>query len=177
MVQGEEDALADPDAKAEFERFFATVKGSLMGQAYLLTGDMEEARDLVQEALLRAWKNWSRVRGFDDPQAWARRVLHNLAIGSWRRERSRSRAGVEAPASTPAPSVTYLDLVDALGRLPAKQRRALVLHDVVGLPVAEVAIELRTREGTVRSWLSRSRAFLAAELAPEPVERTEGTKR
>ena len=61
-------------------------------------------------------------------------------------------------------AVGHLDVVDALRRLPSDQQRALVLHDVIGLSVAEVARELRVPEGTVRSWLSRGRAALAADL-------------
>ena len=49
--------------------------------------------------------------------------------------------------------------------LPRQQREALVLHDGIGLSVAEVAIELGVPEGTVRSWLSRSRAMLAPILS------------
>jgi RNA polymerase sigma-70 factor (ECF subfamily) len=165
VQQGEEHDLGDPTAKCEYERFFEVARGSLMGQAFLLTGDVEESRDLVQEVLLRVWKEWPRVSAFDDPQAWARRVLHNLIIGRWRHDRFRRKPQV-VPASmtTPGPGVGHLDVINALHRLPAKQRRALVLHDVVGLSVAEVAADLGAPEGTVRSWLSRGRALIAVDI-------------
>jgi RNA polymerase sigma-70 factor (ECF subfamily) len=60
--------------------------------------------------------------------------------------------------------VGHLDVIEALHRLPRDQQRSLVLHDVVGLSVVEIATELHAPGGTVRSWLSRGRAALAADL-------------
>jgi RNA polymerase sigma-70 factor (ECF subfamily) len=71
----------------EYERFFREARPRLLGQAYLLSGNGQEAQDLVREVLLRAWQSWGRVRDLDDPQAWARHVLHNLAVSQWRRRR------------------------------------------------------------------------------------------
>jgi RNA polymerase sigma-70 factor (ECF subfamily) len=66
----------------------------------------------------------------------------------------------------------HVALVAALRRLSPDQRRAIVLHHLVDLPVAEVAHELQVAVGTVKSWLHRGRAALAAELA-EPDAGTE----
>jgi RNA polymerase sigma-70 factor (ECF subfamily) len=157
--------VAESRAETEYERFFAVAKRSLMAQAFLLTGDVEESRDLVQEVLFRAWRQWSRVGSYDDPLGWARRVLHNLAIGRWRRERSRRRFHAEPNAAVASPpDVGHLDVIEALHRLPEHHQRALVLHDVAGLTVVEVAAELEAPEGTVRSWLSRGRTALASDL-------------
>jgi DNA-directed RNA polymerase specialized sigma24 family protein len=75
----------------DFERFFAAAKPSLLRQAFVYTGNLEEAQDLAQETLLRVWRNWGRVSRLEAPEAWARKVLHNLAVGSWRRRRTRRR--------------------------------------------------------------------------------------
>jgi RNA polymerase sigma-70 factor (ECF subfamily) len=64
----------------------------------------------------------------------------------------------------PAPGEHGLAIRDALADLPDAQRRAVVLHYLVGLPVAEVAELCRVREGTVRTWLYRARHTLAASL-------------
>ena len=69
---------------------------------------------------------------------------------------------------THAPGVGHLDIAEALHRLSRSQQRALVLHDVVGLSVVEIAAELNVPRGTVRSWLSRGRAALAADLGLNP---------
>jgi RNA polymerase sigma-70 factor (ECF subfamily) len=166
-------ADSQADSSDDYVAFFVVAKASLMGQAYLLTGDTEEARDLVQEMLLRAWKSWSTVRSYDDPQQWARRVLHNLAVSRWRRERLRNLVRLRAPTQVAGPDASHLDVVNALRLLPMDQRRAIVLHDVAGLTVVEVAAEIGVPEGTVRSWLSRGRNALANELGIEADTQTD----
>jgi RNA polymerase sigma-70 factor (ECF subfamily) len=64
----------------------------------------------------------------------------------------------------PAVSVETLALVQALRTLPVRQRQAIVLHHLVGLPVEEVAQTMAARSGTVKSLLSRGRRALAAKL-------------
>jgi RNA polymerase sigma-70 factor (ECF subfamily) len=168
--------LDDSEWEEEFDAFFRRVSASLVGQAYALGGDLPVAQDLAQEALTRAWSRWGRVRALDDPDAWARHVLHNLAIGDWRRRQSRYRR-VTPERDAPAPDLEAVALAAALSALPERQRRAIVLHDAAGVPVRAVAAELGVPEGTVRSWLSRGRALLAEQLhvddgAGEEVERT-----
>ncbi len=149
----------------DFERFFDEAKPRLVGQAYLFTGNLQDAQDAVQEALLRAWQDWDRVSRLQDPQAWVRHVLHNLLVGKWRRDRTRrARGHLDRTEAASAPEIGHLDVVAALGRLPANQQRAIVLQTVVGLSASEVAAELGTTEGTVRVRLARARATLAANL-------------
>jgi RNA polymerase sigma-70 factor (ECF subfamily) len=129
----------------------------------MLCGQYEEAQDLVQETFVRTWQHWGRIASYDDPKAWARRVLHNLSVSKWRRLQHRA-AGHEPNVEVAAPDVGYLDVVAALARLPVRQRRAVVLHDINDLSVADVAGEMHAPEGSVRGWLSRGRASLAADL-------------
>jgi len=139
-----------------FERFFRAVRPALTGPAWLMTGDLAEAHDLVQETLCRAWSNWDRVQAYEQPEAWARRVLANLIIGRWRRRRRESRLGAaEVPDTATLPQI---ELVAALNMLPKAQRQAIVLHDFVGLKVSEIAAEVGVPAGTVKSWLSPGRA-------------------
>lgn len=132
----------------------------------MLCGQYHEAQDLVQETLVRLWQNWERVSSYEDPKGWARHVLHNLAVSRWRKARSRLVSQYTEYAVEP-PDIGHLDLLQALGRLPMRHKRAIVLHDVVGLSVAEVAADMGVPEGSVRGWLSRGRAKLAKELALE----------
>jgi RNA polymerase sigma-70 factor (ECF subfamily) len=149
----------------EFGHFFDEAKPRLVGQAYLFTGNLQDAQDAAQEALLRAWKDWDRVGRLDDPHAWVRRVLHNLLVSSWRRARTRRLRGGLLRGAEGAPSdVGHLDVVAALRRLPVNQQRAIVLRTIAGLSAADVAAELGTTEATVRVWLARARATLATEL-------------
>lgn len=157
--------MADSNDEDGYERFFDQAKRSLMSQAFLLTGDIEDSRDLVQEVLFRAWREWPRISRYEDPQGWARRVLHNLTTDHWRQKRRRRLVQIKPDSQvTRAPGVGHLDIVEALHRLSMSQQRALVLHDVIGLSVLEIAAELNAPGGTVRSWLSRGRAALATDL-------------
>lgn len=152
--------------EGEFDRFFEKERRALLRQAYALTGDAQEAQDLVQDTLLRVWRNWRKVGALDCPEAWARRVLHNLAVSSWRRKRTRwQHPRHEAHWRNDTPAIGHLDVATAIRSLPANQRKALVLRTIVGMTAAEVASELGTTEATVRSWLARARAALAVELA------------
>jgi RNA polymerase sigma-70 factor, ECF subfamily len=155
----------------DFEHYFSTAKPSLLRQAYVYTGDVEEAKDLVQETLARAWRDWRRVGQLEDPQAWARKVLHNLAVGSWRRRRARhrydQRSGASRTEPVAGPSTDRLDLARALKDLREKERRVLVLRAVVGLSIPEIAAELGASEGSVRVWLSRARAAVATAMGGE----------
>ena len=81
--------MADSDPRGEFRRLYQRSERSLLAQAYLLTGDRQESQDLVQEAFLRAWREWERVSTLENQQAWLRRVLYNLSVNRWRSLRTR----------------------------------------------------------------------------------------
>ena len=90
----------------------------------------------------------------------------NLAADRARKLRRHARAILRMgpPQEVSEVSVETLALVEALGSLPVRQRQAIVLHHLVGLPVEEVAQTLRVPAGTVKSLLSRGRRVLAAKL-------------
>jgi RNA polymerase sigma-70 factor (ECF subfamily) len=153
-----------------FDSFFNDSWPRLQGQAYVLTGSREQAQDLTQEALLRAWKNWETVSVLDNPEAWTRKVLHNLCIGSWRK--ANRRPVKHDVAIYPQIPDIHEDVTAALRSLPGNQARALLLHDALGMTVPEVAQELDAPEGTVKSWISRSRKVVATRLARLDPENT-----
>lgn len=164
--------MADGDAES-FDAFFLRSSRSLVVQAYLLTGDQVAAQDLAQEALLRTWTRWPRVRKLDDSLAWTRRVLHNLAVSKSRYDKVRRRP-LDQPVSVLPPNAEHLDLAKALRALPRDQATALVLHDGAGLSIREIADQLSVPEGTVKSWLSRGRAAAAAGLREAATPMKEG---
>jgi RNA polymerase sigma factor (sigma-70 family) len=163
--------VADQGAEQAYDAFFRSAWGRLQGQAYVLTGSVELAQDLTQEAMLRSWTHWGRIASFEDPEGWTRRVLHNLCIQSWRSSRSRRRTQVREVAPATGVPDDHLHLAAALRLLPGVQARALLLHDGLGMTVAETARELEAPEGTVKSWLSRARRTVAGSLAPADDER------
>jgi RNA polymerase sigma-70 factor (ECF subfamily) len=155
--------MSPADPKQEFDRFFRDTRSRLVGQGFVYTGSLAQGQDLAHEALARAWQLWDEVRTYDSPEAWTRKVLYNLATNEWRRARVRRERG-EVLSPVDGPDVEALALAQALRILPVPQRHAIVLHDAVGVPVAEIAKELEVPEGTVRSWLTRGRRRLALEL-------------
>jgi RNA polymerase sigma-70 factor, ECF subfamily len=157
-----------------FAAFYAGSYRRLLGQLFAVTGDLAEAENVVQEAYARAFARWSRVGGYDLPEAWVRRVAINLAAMADRSLRRRARALLRLgpPPVVPELSPDLIDLHDALRALPLGQRQVIVLHHLVGLPVEEVARELRLATGTVKSRLARGRAAMAGRLDHERSEVT-----
>ena len=154
--------MADLDPEDEFCRLFERTGRSLLGYALLLTGDRQESQDLVQEAFLRAWREWERVSTLDSQQAWLRRVIYNLAVNRWRslsmrrdHERLVGHEGVSQETG-----VGHLDLMRALQSLPIKQRQALMLVAINDLTTAQAAHEMGAKESSVRVWVSRARASM-----------------
>lgn len=161
-------------AEDGFAVFYASSYHRLLGQLFAVTGDLAEAENVLQEAYARAFARWSRVCGYDRPEAWVRRVAINLAAMADRSLRRRARALLRLgpPPLVPELSPEAIDLHDALRALPLGQRQVIVLHHLVGLPVEEIARELRLAPGTVKSRLARGRAAMAGTLQPDRPEVT-----
>ncbi|MET8837186.1 SigE family RNA polymerase sigma factor [Micromonospora sp. NPDC004540] len=151
---------------ADFDRLYHAHFRSLTVQLTAYCGDLSQAQDLVQEAFCRAFARWSRVSRYDDPVAWVRRVAWNLATSRWRRLRTtQSYLRRQREEHVPGPSPDRVALHGALALLPPNQRRAVVLHHLADLSVAEIARQEQVPEGTVKSWLHRGRATLATLLS------------
>ena len=159
----------------DFEQFVAGNAESLLRTAHLITWDAGEAEDLVQECLIRVARRWTRVRRMDQPLAYARRVLINLAFdGAGGRNRRRHELD-PAPAIVDAPAEDLLvglhtrdELLDALAQLTPRQRAVLVLRYFNDLSEAQVADVLGCSPGTVKSNASRGLARLREVLSPIP---------
>ncbi len=164
------------ETRFEFERFVDGCASGLLRTAYLVTWDLAEAEDLVQETFLRVARRWPRVRGMDQPVAYARRILVNLAVDDAKR-RSRRRSELDAAdgarldAYADGASARVLGAVDAraellgaLGVLAPRQRAVLVLRYFEDLSEAQVAELLGCSLGTVKSTASRGLARLRAAL-------------
>jgi RNA polymerase sigma-70 factor, ECF subfamily len=150
-----------------FDEFYATAYRRIMGQVFALLGDLHEAEDVTQDAFAKASFHWSRIRAYDAPEAWVRRVAFNQA----RNRARRARRGLVAlarhgpPQQVPAISSDRVDVHRALRRLTLRHREILVLHYVAGLPLEDIARQLRLPLGTAKSRLNRARKALAERLA------------
>lgn len=149
----------------DFDGLYHAHFRSLTLQLTAYCGDLSQAQDMVQEAFCRAFARWSRVSRYDDPVAWVRRVAWNLATSRWRRLRT-AQAWLHRQREeyVPGPGPDRVALTAALAELPPHQRRAVVLHYLADLSVAQIAAQEDVPEGTVKSWLYRGRAALAAKL-------------
>jgi RNA polymerase sigma-70 factor (ECF subfamily) len=157
---------------AGFAEFYYGTYPRLFRAVVLLCGSRSEAEDVLQEAYSRALGRWGRVSGYDDPEAWVRRVAVNQAIDAHRaRRRDRlawprlvGRHSVEGPEQSDRP-----DVMRALEQLPPAQRKVLVLHYLADRSVEDIARDLELPAGTVKSHLSRGRSRLAELLTREVV--------
>lgn len=157
-------------AESDFADFYAATWPRTLACTYALTGDRGAAEEIAQEASVKAWTHWRKVSRYDQPAAWVRQVATRQAINRWRRGKVAgawlARTRPESPV--PPPDGTTTALVQALLQIPEAQRRAVVLHHLADLPVAEVARLEHSPVGTIKARLSRGRAALALLLADEP---------
>ena len=151
----------------DFDEFYAGTRQALVAQVFAMVGDLGEAEDAVAEAYARAWQRWGRVHLYADPGAWVRTVAYRIAVSSWRRARNRATAHRRAGPPESAFDPQTLMLVEALRQLTPDQRRAIVLHHLFGLSVAEISAETGGSVSAVKQWLSRGRRSLANALGDD----------
>jgi RNA polymerase sigma factor (sigma-70 family) len=167
VVMGNEGVPSWEEVARSYGRFLYTL-------AYRLTGNHADAQDLVQEVLLRVRKGLETYRP-GSMEGWLSRITTNAFLDDARRRRRRpvellpeepDRVTPPAPSAETAFAAEVLpdDVQDALRRLPADYRSAVVLSDVVGLTYQEISDALRIPIGTVRSRLHRGRALLREAL-------------
>jgi RNA polymerase sigma-70 factor (sigma-E family) len=147
----------------DFDEYVVGRSPALLRTAVLLVG-RDDAEDLVQTTLIRLARHWPRA--LDNPDAYARRVLVNLASDhSRRRRRHPERLGAVPETATDAAPVPPADeLLAALRSLPQRQRATVVLRFWDDLSVAETARLLGCSEGTVKSTTSKALTRLRSVL-------------
>jgi len=156
--------VPDDTGRVSFESFVAASGDRLLRTAYLLTRDHGLAEDLLQTALTRSWPRWRRIDG--DPEPYVRRVLVNTYASWWRRRWNGEKPTEVLPEVGHDPHEAHADRQDlwtALGRLPRRQRAAVVLRYYEGLTEAETAAVLGCSVGTVKSQTSRALARLRVD--------------
>jgi RNA polymerase sigma-70 factor (sigma-E family) len=154
-----------------FSELVATRSPALLRTAYLVVDDHQLAHDLLQEALVKAYVAWPRLRDVTKAEAYVRRTMVTTAI-SWRRRRSFHERPVEA-----VPEVGDADEAERLAAhddvwaqvcgLPPRQRAALVLRYYEDLPYADIADVLGCSVGTVASQVSEALGKLRQRVGPE----------
>jgi RNA polymerase sigma-70 factor (ECF subfamily) len=160
----------DPDA---FGTLVARHRDRLWAVALRTLGDREEAADALQDALLSAYRNAASYRGEARVTTWLHRVVVNACLDRIRRRKARPTVPLPEQGGSTEPldrsdalgaRETALEIEAALAELPDEQRCAIVLVDVHGMPVDDVAAVLGVPAGTIKSRCSRGRARLALSL-------------
>jgi RNA polymerase sigma-70 factor (sigma-E family) len=144
--------VSRPDDRDGFEQFVTSRRAALLRSAYLMTGDLHDADDLVQVTLVKAVGAWERI--VDRPEPYVRRILAREVTNRWRRRRWREVAHGELP-ERPAPDGRQPEEIDllqnALATLSPRQRAVVVLRYYDDLTERETADALGISVGTVKS--------------------------
>ncbi|OUC96147.1 SigE family RNA polymerase sigma factor [Streptosporangium minutum] len=155
------------DDEAAFDEFLAARSTALLRTAILVCGaSPHDAEDLVQNALEKIYRHWSRIR-HDNPESYARKVVVNAAISVSRRRRVIQEITFARPPETPidSPDVELRDtLLAELRRLPARMRAVLVLRYWEDLSENETAALMGCSAGTVKSQAARGLARIRARM-------------
>lgn len=157
----------------------------MYGYAMYLTGDREEANDLLQETFLKAFRFFDKFERGTNAKAWLYRIMRNTFINEYRRVK-RTPDLVEYDEQISAyqmmPRVVQRpdeiegeifedEIAVAIAALPEKFKSVIILRDVQDLPYEEIADALEIPIGTVRSRLHRARAILFDKLKKYALDR------
>src|SRR6478752_1084169 len=119
-----------PTSATDFESFVAARSTALWRSAYLLTGDPHRAEDLLQTALVKAWRRWDKIEGREGVEAYVRATLISTYTDWWRRRWNGEIPTGELPETPVAPGSPEIrrDVLAALALLPRGQRAVVVLR-------------------------------------------------
>ncbi|MDI9415880.1 MAG: sigma-70 family RNA polymerase sigma factor [Bacillota bacterium] len=175
-----------------FEELVRTYDHKLYRVALRLTGDPDEAKDLAQEALFRAYRAFDRFKMGTSFESWLFRIASNLYIDKLRKRGKYRFESLDEPIATqdgyvekvlpdwtenPERIAQQNELSDkilaALQSLPLNYRMAVVLYDLEGFSYEEISGILQCSIGTVRSRIHRGRRLLRKKLAPYVYQETE----
>jgi RNA polymerase sigma-70 factor (ECF subfamily) len=175
-------AAAKDGDRAAFDELVRATSAATYTLAYRLTGNEEDARDVVQDAYLRAFRSLKRFRGDAQFTTWLYRITANCA-STYTGRRARHRHD-ELRDETPVVDLhpdrdperrgdqaeLREQLQEALRHLPPKLRAVVVLRDIYDLPHEAIAEELGISESAAKVRLHRARRRLREELYPLPDE-------
>lgn len=160
--------------EGDHDAFAALVSGTIVrldAAARLIVRDSDLARDAVQDAYLRAWRDLPGLRDPERFEAWLHRLTVNACLDVLRRRRRRAIEVELSPMLHPAAGDAaeaiedreYLD--DALRRLTPEWRAVVVLHYYLGMPLPDVAVVLGIPTGTAKSRLHRALGLMRGALS------------
>lgn len=160
-----------------FASMFVTEYPKMVALAAGVAGERTYAEDIAQEAMSRLHDHWDRIRTYDKPDAWLRRVTVNLALSQRRKRANELKALLRL--DRPQPQLPEMDEPDRelwrhVAELPKMQRAVIALQYLEDLKPAEIAEILEVEPATVRVHQHRARQRLLQTLGPD---RGEGAQR
>jgi len=177
--------------RAAFDSLVDMHKGKAFALAFHFTGNVEDAKDLLQEAFVKAYVNIRNFRGGSTFYTWLYRILVNLCRDFLRRKRTRLKVLVDAPEPPDEEDEILLEAVDegpgpadallnkeirekvdeAINMLPERQRSVFILKHIQGMKLDEIALVMNCSESTAKVHLFRAtkslQKFLSPYLMPE----------
>jgi RNA polymerase sigma-70 factor (ECF subfamily) len=175
-------AAAREGDRSAFEELVRLTSAETYTLAYRLVGNEEDARDVAQEAYLRAYRGIAKFRGEAQFTTWMYRITANCAVTSLERRRRHrheeladdaqvaDRSADRDPQARADASALRGELNVALWELPPRLRAVVVLRDVYDLPHEAIAAELGISESAAKVRLHRARRRLREQLFPMPGE-------
>ncbi len=152
----------------DFSGFYRREYRSVVGFAFVLTGDVWRAEDLAQDAFSAAHRGWDRIGLYDNPAGFVRRAVANRAVSFFRRQSTERRALArmhETPVEESVLSAEGEQVWAAVRSLPRRQAQTVALVYLYGLSLTEVAELLGFSTGTAKTHWRRARRRLARQLA------------
>jgi RNA polymerase sigma-70 factor (ECF subfamily) len=153
------------EARARFDEFFDDEHEHLFKALYFVTGNRQDAEELMQDAFMKLWERWDQIDRISDPTGY----LFRVALNGFRMRRRRAATAVRklAPVTEErdqfAEAEMRADVRRLLLGLTVRQRAALLLVDLLGYPSEQAARILRVRPSTVRALATQGRRALRAK--------------
>jgi len=149
-----------------FEEFFEAERTRLLRALYLLTGNREEAEEVLQESFIVVWERWDRVGAMDDPTGYLFRTALNRYRSRVRRagRTARKAVGQAHGGDGFAEAEDRVEIARALADLSPRRREAIVLTELLGYGSAEAGRLMGVADATVRRLAQDARAELKTTL-------------
>jgi RNA polymerase sigma-70 factor (ECF subfamily) len=156
------------DEPRSFEDFYQASHRRLYTALCLVTGNRQEAEDIMQETFLRVFERWERVSVVDDPDAYLFRAAMNVFRNRYRRAilALQRTLTLKDAADDLAVIDTRDEIVRLLSRLTPRERAAIVLTSILDLTAEEAGRMLGVKASTIRVLSSRARAHMKDEVGP-----------
>jgi RNA polymerase sigma-70 factor, ECF subfamily len=153
------------EARARFDEFFEDEHERLFRALYFVTGNRQDAEELMQDAFMRLWERWDQIDRISDPTGY----LFRVALNGFRMRRRRAAIALRRLVPVVeerdlfAEAEMRADVQRLLLGLTVRQRAALLLVDLLGYPSEQAARILRVRPSTVRALATQGRRALRAK--------------